>query len=841
MLTDRTSEDEKSRDSPSHDLRKLSIDNYRRESNPPSRRQSDVMPPPSNAIKIARSETSTPKATSPPTNSDLERRKLSLTQPQVPLLDSLNDFARSITSAASLSVRRDLSKQQAVGQQKERDRQFKFKSTFLTLIEDAESRAEGVEKVSMGIEKQMSLSSQAQTRIAMTLAVQLQKAEVSDALPGVHDRGRCKEDFADLKAELNAARKKIDYLDREAIMPDDLHRRVRGLATKDELRGLATKDELRGLGTRDDSWGLVTKDELRRVATDEVRKHVTEALLPTEKKLASLTVEDANLSQKIIGVEAVVQKHREVAEAKDQQQAPRFGRLETSLDDMQKRLSHLDLINQEQQQTYTAFKVDLGAQDRALTDLDTYVRRGSSNNDLSLDKIVTRNSNRVQILQQDVEKLDKAVRQIQDLQAASEIALSHPVSKASVTADTGIQEEVKLIRSELDALKPEQGDFKQIRHELDALKVDREKVVLIRADLDSLINEEKLKDLGVAEGFEEIEKSLKKQHEDLARVQDETRLIKQSQASQTVPNHPPTPPFASASTSPYLSDHQKLQDVEKTLKNLTKTSQGLELFVNHQQQKFDGLTSDRLVQSMIHQLQQMYPQHPGNLVLHVNQILAKQALIDSYLSGNLKDRLVHIESQIAARVDKDSEIEEVTRSAAETRTNLLATINSLKQDIDGLKGVALNKRSQDPSDHGKRIDKLADRVTAVEARYVKAISDFQTNQTNLVRNVTQLRYQNGVGPMRSTLGELTAMSRSSKSIEPNETTLSFEHSNDSDSSDTPLNQRSDRGVRPCFDPDLKRKAMDSDDEDEDEDGEARPTNAKKIPKRRNVSGINPFS
>lgn len=817
-----------------------SIDDYRRPSNPPSRRQSDVMPmpPPANATKIPRSETSTPKATSPPTNSDLEHRKTSSNQPQ--LLDSLNDFARAITSAASLNVRHDHSKQQTVGLQKERDRQSKFKTVFLTLMEDAESRAEGAENVSIGIEKQIDLSSQAQSRIAKTLAARLQKAEVSDALPSARDRGRCKEDFAELKADLNAARKKIDSLNREAIMPDDLHRKVRDLVTKDELRGLATKDELRGTACiKDELRGLVTRDELRRVATDEVRN----ALVPTEKKLASLTVEDANLSQMIIGVEVVTQKHREMIEENDRQQAPRFGRMDTSMNDMQERLSRLDLIIQGQQQDYTTFKVDLAAQDRAMADLNTYVRHSS--NDFSLDKIVARSSNHIQLLQQDVEKLENAVRQTRDFQATSEIALSHPVSKTSITNDTGIEEEVKLIRSELDALRPEQEDLKLVRRDLDAFKADQEKVILIRADLDSLVNEEKLKDMGIAEGFEVLENSLKKQHEDLGRLQHELRQVKQSQVSQTIPNHPPTPPFASASTSPCLSDHQKLQDLEKALKDLTKSTQGLELFVNHQQQKFDGLTSDRIVQSMIHQMQQMYPQHPGNCFDGINQCLTGQAKVDRYLGGHLHDRLVHIESQIAASVDKDSKIEEVTRSVTDTRKILLANVNSLKQEIDGLRGMAINKRPQDPSDYNERIDELVDRVTAVEAKYVKAIHDFQITHANVVHGFTQLRYQSGIDSMQNALGELTATSRCSRSVEPNGTTLS-ENFNDSDTSDTPLSLHSRRGVREerrSFDPtsSLKRKAVDFDDDEVEAEGgeeeeEAETTNAKKVLKRRNVSG-----
>ena len=834
------------------------------------------MPPPANVAKFTRSEkttrseNSTPKFTSPPANSELDCRQPSTIQPPVPLLDSLNAFAQSITSAASLTVRRDLAKQQVVGQQRERDRQAKFKSTFLTLIEDAESRVEGVEKVSVEIEKQIDWSSQAQSKNAIALAAQLLKqADVSTTLSSAHDRtllkddfssmkadletpkkeigntrdgGRSKDDIAelqdnisDLKAGLKAAGKRIDSLDREAIMPCELNRKLRGLATKDELEGLVAKDEIHG---------LVTKNELRRVTTDEVRKHVTEALIPTERTLASLISEDASLNRKINGVEAVTDKHSKTAEEKDQEHSSQFGRLDTSLRNLQLELSRLELTIQEQKEDFAAVKVEIGAQNKVLTDLSNCVRLGASDNAPSLDKIVIRNSDQIDSLQQDCEKLNEAIRHIQDAKAASNLE-SPQVSMATVTADAEHKDEIKLIQSSLDALRAEQEDFKLIRHDLDALKADRE-VVLIRADLDSLIKEERLKDVGVAEGFEAIEASIKKQQDQLAQLQTEVRLAKQSQASQTVPNHPPTPPFANASMSPRFSDQQKLQDVEMGLRSLTKTIQGLELFVNSQQQKFEGLTSDHVVQSMVHQMQQMYPQHPGN-------IAAWQNKVDTYLTVNLKDRLAKIDSRIVTRMGADSktqkEIQAISQFTAETRTFCLATINSIKQEIGNLKDTASDNRAQGRSDYGNRIDGLVDRVTSVEARYVEAISDLQKTQMDLARSVTRLRHRNGIGSVRNTPRELTGMSRSSKSVErTGNASVSLGNSDDSDSSNTPLSHRAgrrDEEDRRPSDPHLKRKAAESDDDDKDEDegegGEDRPTSPRKVPKRWNVSGQNPFS
>ena len=824
-----------------------------------SRRQSDVMAPPPNATGTVRSETSTPNAISPLTKTEIGRRKLSTVQTQGPLLDSLNCFAQSIISGASLTVRRDLVKQQAIGQQKERDRQSRFDSTFLTLIEDAESRSEGMEKLSLTIEKQTELSSEAQSNCAVGLASQLQEPGVSDTSSSVRDqgrlenslaalktafktaeykaakretddtreRGRFKDDLADFKTDLKAAGKDISYLNREAVTADEFHKKLRSLPNKDELRALATKDELQG---------LIGKDELRRTTSDIVHKRVTEALVPTEKKLASFSMDNAKFDERLRSLEVVTKERYGAVEEKHQQA---IARLDTTLQETQMGLSRLERIIQEQKQDNATIKVDLEAQDKALTNLDAYVRRDSGTEDPSLDEMVKRHSEQIQLLQQCDEKPCETVVQNQDIPAIPNTESFPQMSIASSATDTRIEEELKSIRSKIDALMSEQQDFHLIRQDLDTLKLDGEKFVLMRNDLDSLINEEKLKDAGVAEGFETIEESLNRQHEDMARLKNEVKLVRQSQASHPILNHPPTPPFAGASTSPRQADHQKLQDVEITLKKLTKTVQILELFVNSQQQKFDGLTSDRIVQHMVHQMQQMYPHHPGNLVALANQTASRLQLVDSYLA-TLPGHFANIESRFATRASADSRIEEISQFTIESR-------RILQEDIEGLRSVTLKDRLQVSSDYGTRLNNLVDRVTNLENKYVKAIENFQTHQTDLVRDVIQLQNRTGTASTRNTPGEITGMSRSSKSVEPNGSANSHQNVNDSDCSDTPLSLRSVRGIRQDgeehgpTDGQRKRKAGDSDEEVPDEGGEARSTSVKKIPKRRNVSGIKPVS
>ncbi len=710
-------EDGKRRDNPSLDPRRSSTDSYRPNDNPPSRRQTDIMFPPA---------VSTPKVTSSPIKSDMGRLQLPTLQPPLPLIDNLNAFAQSIMSTASLTVRRDLAKQHAIAQRREHDRQSKFRSTFLTLTETAQTTFDDSEKTSMEIEHQIKLNSQAHSQNVVMLAGQLQQQnEVSDAQSSAHYRTRPKdEDYAELKMDLQHVKKEVGRFEddlaalKEAVMPNSLSKKLGDFVTKDELRGLVVKDDI---------MGLVTKDELHRVATDQAHKQVAEALKTTEEKLGSMTIEATRLNLKIEAVETCTHEHCETSDAKDLEQSSQIGRQYASIN---KSLMDLELAIQEQDKNCAAVKIDLGAQEKVLT---------------SIKKCVGDPSN-------GIPSLDERVMRLSD------------------------------------------------------------QVADIQSDLGTLLEEEKFKDANVAQEFETIQEDIKGLKAGLTLAHTDIKKIRQTQPAQTLPNHPPTPPFASVSINPQRPDQQTLQGIEMAIRNLTNTTQGLEVFINSQQQKFDGLTN--------------------------------------YVGGILQQRLANIESQIAAQVGLEPSFQEVRRLTVDTRKNCSAAINDIKQDIKGIGNMKrdIEGLKEGPSDYRNRIDQLGQRVSSVEAKYVKAIGDLRTNQTHLVRKVTHLEQQDEIAAARTTPVEVTVKSRSSKSVQPSGvTTISYEYTNDSDSSDTPLSQRAGRGLprdsedarTPSSNP--KRKTSASDDEEEAEGGEGRPTYGKRIVKRRHVSGPNAFS
>ena len=808
----------RSHDSPPLRSRQVLIDSYRPRRGPPSRRQSDIMPPPLSVARMAPLEDSTPQVDPPPADSELNGRQPSTAQSQVPLLDNLNAFAQSIKSAATLDVRRDLTKQQAVGQRRERERQSRQKSIFLTLIEDGDSKVEEAEKACLGIEKQIKISSQIQSRAATTLAAQLLKqSDGSNVFSSARDRTRLGDHLADVKADLKAVVKDVDSLKREAEMPGKLPNKLGDLATKDELRGLVDRDEIRE---------LITKDELRRVTADEVHKHVTKALIPTEQQLASLILEDVSLDRKIDDVAAFTHKRRETSQEKDRETSSRLLHLETAVKVLQEELSRLRLTLQstieDQKRDYAAVMIDLGAQDKVLTDLNNHVRVDPSNDVPSLDNLVMKNSDHIQSLQQTYEKLNEGLGQIKDLQTASDLATSQ-VSQVPVNTVKKLEEEIKMIRSDLGSLKAEQTVLAPIRRDLDAFKAEQESVALIRTDLDSLIKEEKFKDAGVVEGFEKIEEIMMQQHQELARLDTAIKLFKQPQVSQPVANHPPTPPLV---MSPRGSDRQKFQNLELEVKHLTENLEALRLCVDAQHQKFDGLRSDDLVRSMVHQMQLIYPNQPGLFVTWKTQV-------DQYIHGNLKENISNIYSKIHSTAETQDNYSSTINLLGQDNKELKEEVNGLRQNVVELRREIASCSPQDFPDHGTRVNEWIERATAIETMCVKAVSNLQAQQLDLIRDVTQLQHRDGISPTK----------RSSRSNEPDRTPIVS--SKGSDSSDTPISRRADRGVRDGKggspnNPNLKRKATGSHDEDENGGGEARDMTARKVPKRRNVSGHNPF-
>ena len=824
------------------------------------------MSPPSNITRAAQSVPSTPKAAS------------------VPLLDNLDCLAHAITSVSIATMRRDALRQQAVEQQRERDRQSKFKHTFLTLIEDGESRAEGFDKVSAENEKLLNQSLQARSRHSAAVADALHsvhdqnrlkddfaelraematlkkksdmdhvrgrskddladlkaelKAEVKTELKAElkaqlkaevttlkkdiglnHDRGRCKDDFADLKRDLQDTNKEIDYLQREAVMPGELRHTLRDLATKEELRELVEKGDRRE---------LTTKDELRRVTPEEIRKHIVEALRPTEKKVEALTLENASLNQKIKGVEVLGEKHRETVESHDQDYSSRLDRLNVSLRDIQSQLSRLELAFQEGKNDYAANKVEQEAQNKVLTDLNTHVRFGLSGDDPSLDQKVANHSDQIRSLQ---EKLVGALQNLQDLEAASKVEIPFQKVQASVKNDTKIGKEIKLMGQGRDDLKAEQNDFKLFRHDLDACKADQEKIRLMRIDLDTLINEQELKDAGVVQEFEVVEGHMSKQQENLSQLQAEIRLLKEAKI-QSVSNQPPTSPFANPSTNAQDVIHRRLQDLGNELKAVINRARGLDLVVQSQQQKFEGLTSDHLVQCMVHQMKLLYPQHPGWLV-------DWQTNVDRQVVY-LRDRLTHMESRIGA-LPSGTPRKEVLQIAIETQEKYSI---AMKQEFERLRDKDRSDIFQSSLNYGNRISELGDRMATIEARYIKAINDIETNIKEHFRNHTHLQNRNGIESAKNSPQELAIASRSSKNAESmGKATVSDEADDDSDGSDTPLSHRADRRASTVkdYDPNsqltLKRKAPENDGEEE-EDDEARATNGKKIA-RLHISGTTP--
>ena len=73
-------------------------------------------------------------------------------------------------------------------------------------------------------------------------------------------------------------------------------------------------------------------------------------------------------------------------------------------------------------------------------------------------------------------------------------------------------------------------------------------------------------------------------------------------------------------------------DVEKYKESSTERADSIEMLVESQQQSLDGLSTKHLARRIMHQMQKLYPPHPGNLQNEVNVIGEKQSITEQTLT-----------------------------------------------------------------------------------------------------------------------------------------------------------------------------------------------------------------
>lgn len=187
--------------------------------------------------------------------------------------------------------------------------------------------------------------------------------------------------------------------------------------------------------------------------------------------------------------------------------------------------------------------------------------------------------------------------------------------------------------------------------------------------------EQEKKDDYVSFEVERLDNILLAQEKAVKDLKKELCVVKHEALS--TPKKPPTPPPPVESQGQHELLRLKLEQLEKTLRQFTETSTArtdtIEVLVESQQQRFDNLSTEHMANCIIHQMQSLYPPHPGNLYNKIDQITNKQQSADLHILNfmHVVNQLTNTNQTHSGRIDDiqtvqipllDKKIKEATKS-----------------------------------------------------------------------------------------------------------------------------------------------------------------------------------
>ncbi|KAL2050905.1 hypothetical protein ABVK25_008803 [Lepraria finkii] len=559
--------------------RRDSYESYRPERATLSHRTSEAMAPPpqSTAMKPTRSESSTPKTAMPVVSKEISLPKGPSTS-QTSVLDGLTQFAQSITSAATLSVKQDSTKQQATAQERQRDRQRRHKQHFITLIEDSELRADGLTRSVSRLEKQIQYNSSSQAIIAGKLASSMQQKSASPGKLDPLDDTGVNRDISRLRAELRDLDEDFRDFRRKAPRHDDI-------------------------------------DTRRLVVKDDLRSYVNDALIPTRRELSKQSDDFSSLNQKLSDLAGVYGQRHQHGQEKETKITKRLDDLDGGVGEIQAKISSVEDTLKRLGIGVNETQTKLLGSDETLKSLEAFVRGDDEINEPGLSTLIREGASQTSRMQGFIHKLDEQIQGLESKLAKDNNNLAHIPETTQNNPTSSL--DIDSIRENNNALVQAQQE-----HGNSTLS---EEVATIRGHIESLIEQQVGKDTCIASDYEILENRVDQQAEEL-------KALRQSQTSNArinPPNPPPTPPLATMPFRAENPNHQKVQELETGLRHLANRINALDTVFNAQQQKFDGLTSDHVLSSMILHLRKMYPNLPANVALLVADTARGQISLDA--------------------------------------------------------------------------------------------------------------------------------------------------------------------------------------------------------------------
>ena len=603
------------------------------------------------------------------------------------LVKTLGQFTTAITSLASTNVQRELAEKKVARQKTELDRWQKHHSSFTSLAEEHEREMERARSTSylmdMRLKEHEALRDKAIQAMATTMLTNGNVLAVSNHEEDKKIR-RMQSDIIDLRSEMNENMERL-----RSIQYEPSH--VKSLALKQSEGFKDMKRAIHDLEKR-----AVTKQNLVELDNHYVSRN---SFVEMEKRFNDCASEWSKIQFSLT---------EQVDKLKEQMDSLSSLKLET--DKMEERVIKLDgtLQNQGDRLRILDHVISGENSDQGLLDLVN-----------NFEQDVNRFRGTLKAFNEEIgtlsEDAQKQVKRIEELELTNSMRDKSSVDADLHTTVQNMMNGVTALSEDLAQLKAEQESKDELigqeSERLDtSLQALRSQVTSIRSDFEATISRVNL--------------SLS----DL-----------QSCSVPAAPVNPPVPtpqvlPDPTARTDgPLLKELAgAVQDHRRALKHHYDKLQVVETFQISLSQRFDNLTTERLAQNMVHQMQKMWP-NAAEVKAEVDHVKEREGQLKMEVDGlmtALEAVQRRIEAQDPSRAIKDQKdqlvafaikCEKLCDSTGSSVRNLQMAIQSLDNDL-GFKVKELSQEAQqakeffaDVSDQLRLdVEKISERVGVME-------------------------------------------------------------------------------------------------------------------------------
>lgn len=586
------------------------------------------------------------------------------------LVKAFTEYTESIITTSNLTTRRNLVKEKADKRQSLRHRWEKHYRSFASLAED---QSRGKEKTASSLELSDSKIKENEADQEKTVRRLLSSifANTMGSNPRLledsnvnREISTIKADLRDMKSALNDPKQNFKKKLKHGTIPDDMEQKMRDLATNSMTKSAMTEYESK-LAQLTVNLSILQNSFSQHETAIAQLPHIQDLI----DKLNSLLLEFGQTKEKSDDLSTRI----------DEQNI----RLQI-LSDQQN--NQIQVRSDEEEKRYRGFNEALNAQKENIQLLTNEVTGNPDKEVKGLIEFITEGVERDNKLQNAVRSLDgefgnftlkteKLENEISELKSHLELPKISNLAEDLV----GIKERLGKLELSMPPFQAQQpapdADAVSAGKELtDSNKKVEEKVTNVEDKLAAIEQQQEEKDEMVAGEVERLDLSLKAREDEVKHLKAEISAL-QSQISILATNQQPQPPPL-AQTLHKVEETllQKMKALEHNLKQfkdpLSNRTDAIEVIVESLQQRFDNLSTEPLATAIIHQMQKLYPPHPGNVRDELNNLKNRDNMIDS---------AIHSVWQEFRKVN--SRVEQQAQHMAEVKKEILDNVERKLQDF----------------------------------------------------------------------------------------------------------------------------------------------------------------